>query len=105
MLPNINILAREVARARKPPVMLFLHVHARRGIVVLVYHQSIEAHLFRVLVLVQVPLEQIMGLIRVEIRIGKQKSCGVVLLQVFISDIAVWLLREPINLYVVLGPS
>ena len=71
MLPNINILAREVARARKPPVMLFLHVHARRGIVVLVYHQSIEALLFRVLVLVQVPLEQIMGLIRVEVGIGE----------------------------------
>ena len=48
-----------------------LDVHARRGVVMLVNHQPVEAHLLGVLVLVEVTVHQAAGRVGIEVGVGK----------------------------------
>ena len=62
-----------VARQNRPDE---IHggIHTGRRVVVLVEHQTIEAHLLAVLVLIEVAMEQVMGLARIIIGVGKGQT-------------------------------
>jgi hypothetical protein len=66
--------------------------------VVLVGHYSIEANLIDQGVLFVILVVQHMGFLRVEVGIWEHEPCCVVLIKVFVSNVAIGLLREPIVL-------
>ena len=74
-------------------------VHAGRGVVVLVDHDPVEAHLIHVHALVEVPLEQAVGSIRVEVGVGKGQPQGGILLPLLIRVLVIGKLAEVINFH------
>jgi hypothetical protein len=46
---------------------------------------------------------QNMSLLRIKMGVGEAETPGMVLLQVGVGDVAVWLLRKPVDFYTILG--
>jgi hypothetical protein len=66
--------------------------------VVLVGHDAVEANLISEGILVMVLIVEKVGFLGVEIRVGEAQASGVVLREVFVPDVAIGLLGEPIDL-------
>ncbi len=70
---------------------------------VLVAHDAVEAHFISQGVLLMVLIVQNMGLLGIKIGVGEAETPRRVLLQVGVGDVAVGLLRKPVDLYAILG--
>jgi hypothetical protein len=71
--------------------------------VVLVAHNAVEAHLIGPGVLLVVLIVEHMGLLRVKMGVGEAETPRLIRFQVSVSDVAIGLLRKPIDLDVILG--
>jgi hypothetical protein len=70
---------------------------------VLVAHDAVEAHLISPGVLLMVLIVEHMGFLGVKIRVREAETSRLVLFQVGVGDVAVGLLRKPVDFYVILG--
>jgi len=77
--------------------------HAPIGGVVLVGHDAVEAHLIGEGILLMVLDVQHVGLLGIEMGVGKAQTSRIVLVEVLIGHITVGLLRKPIDLCLLRG--
>ena len=80
-------------------------LHAPVSAVVLVGHDPVEADFICPGVLFVVLVVEYMGLVRVEVGIGESEAAILIGFDVFVADGAVWLLGEPVDFGMFLGPG
>ena len=70
---------------------------------VLVAHDAIKAHLIGPGVLLMILIVENVGFFRVKMGVGEAETPRLILFQVGVGDVAVWLLRKPVDFDMILG--